>query len=128
MNTKSLNSNSLVIVFGLPGSGKSTASKIILERLGTQISQILRTDKIRKELFPISKYSVDENSKIYREFYRRTDLLLKEGKTVILDAVFALQAERDQVRKIAEDNSCPYLYVHVQTDENRIKHRIAQRF
>lgn len=50
----------LIVVFGLPGSGKTTITRKIRDALGHHACQVLRTDEIRKELFPQPIYSKAE--------------------------------------------------------------------
>ncbi|NDK19460.1 AAA family ATPase [Candidatus Gracilibacteria bacterium] len=118
--------NRLIIVFGLPGSGKSTVANIIHEYFGEK-SIILRTDEIRQELFPKSLYTQDESDNVYAEFYRRTNHFLNIGKTVILDGVFAKQSERDSVQVLGEKMKTNCHFIHVISDEQYIKERLNQR-
>ena len=118
--------NRLIIVFGLPWSGKTTVSRIFREYYGKE-SIILRTDEIRQELFPKSLYTQEESDKVYAEFYRRTSYFLGIGKIVILDGVFIKQSERKHVQDLAKNIHCPCQFIYVTSDEKHTKERLDQR-
>lgn len=90
-------------------------------------SVVLMTDAIRKELFPQSEYTQEESDIVYAEFYRRANDYLHDGKTVIMDAVFGKQSERDSAKKIARENGCSCQFLLVVLDENVLKERIENR-
>ncbi|WP_236790883.1 bifunctional aminoglycoside phosphotransferase/ATP-binding protein [Amycolatopsis sp. GM8] len=85
----------LIMVGGLPASGKSTLADAVADRLG---ATVLRTDRIRKELagLPAEQSAADEygqglydaahTDQTYAELSRRAADLLALGETVVLDA------------------------------------------
>ena len=54
---------SLIVVSGLPGTGKSYFSNKLAERLPLII---LESDALRKALFPSPSYSPQESSRLFR--------------------------------------------------------------
>lgn len=119
--------NWIIVVFGLPGSGKSTVSNMIHKIVGTETSEIISTDAVRKELFPFPIYSLEETKEMFNEFYKRTDHVLKNAKLAILDGVFARQSERDEIRQIASWSWCSLRFIHVFANENVVEKRLAKR-
>lgn len=85
----------LILVGGLPASGKSTLAGAIADRLG---ATVLRSDRIRKELAGIpteqsaadeyeqGRYAPEHTERTYAELNRRAEELLSLGETVVLDA------------------------------------------
>lgn len=76
------NINTLHIFVGLPGSGKSTKAKEIVEQNGNTI--LISTDAIRAEFGDINDQS--KNNEVYELYYKRAEESLREGKDIILDA------------------------------------------
>lgn len=115
----------LIILTGLPGTGKSTVGRMIAKRTK---ATILSTDVIRRELFPQKRtFSKAESSKTYQEMYERARRLLLKGKHVILDATFIKEAYRDQAKKIANDVGVPWQVVEVTCDPKAIRERFEKR-
>jgi predicted kinase len=67
---------------GIPGSGKSTKAKEILDE--NQNTVLISSDAIREELGDVNDQS--KNDKVFELYYKRAEESLKEGKDVILDA------------------------------------------
>jgi predicted kinase len=115
----------LILVIGLPGSGKSSVARMLANELG---AIVLNSDVTRRELFPESRdYSSKETQAVIQETERRTREALKKGHIVILDALFTKQRPRDEYRKVAEDISVPFKLISVIAPESVIKKRMEQR-
>jgi len=75
----------IVIVFGLPGSGKS----FFASRLAKMINaDYINSDKIRKEMFASRTYSEQEKAAIYNAMLEKTKVLANQKKNLVLDATF----------------------------------------
>ena len=93
----------LVLVGGLPGTGKSALAGALADRLGFTV---LRSDRIRKELAGIPPgqrcavpwgtgiYTAAWTERVYAELADRARRLLALGESVIVDATFNGLAER----------------------------------
>lgn len=97
-----MNKEGTVIWFcGLPGSGKSTISKIVrksLESKGIQ-TVYLSMDELRKNLFPNPSYSDEERDLAYRALGLLAFFISKTGSNVIIDATAHKRKWRDLARK-----------------------------
>lgn len=113
----------LIIVCGLQGTGKSTVAQKVAQKTG---AALLRTDVIRKELFPTPKYSAEEMEKVYEEMFQRAKNMLTNNP-VILDATFKTKKLREQARQLAMRSKVPHHLVHVTCDESVVKDRITKR-
>ena len=124
----------LLITQGLPGCGKSTLAQIVLEKY--QCIRI-RSDVERKRLFGLQAHQNSGNGEdIYTEsatertYQHLLDLsrhILQNGFSVIVDAAFLKQAERQQFQGLANELDLPFAILHVQTDEALHHQRIRQR-
>lgn len=102
---------SLILVGGLPGTGKSTLSGELADRLG---AVVISTDRLRKELAGVSPdasaaadyqagiYSPQWTQRVYTEVLHRADELLRRGECVIVDASWTSQHRRSQARAVAD--------------------------
>jgi len=126
----------LVVMFGLPGSGKSYLGQRLAERLD---ALHLMTDSIRKQLLglPVGGrafegytrdiYAPAVSKRTYRELLRRGRSYLKAGQTVILDGTFLYEDSRDEVRSLAKRVGAPVLFVHTHCPEKTITGRMRRR-
>ena len=114
----------LVVVCGLPGVGKTTVAKRIADHVD---GEILRTDVIRKELFPDPTYADEETEAVYDTLIQRARERVVDGDAVVLDATFADERFRRDVRGMARDAADTFDLVKVECDETVVKRRIEQR-
>ncbi len=90
----------LIIICGLPGSGKSTLSK----RLKTKIPAIyLNTDIIRKQITKNPTYDENEKKAVYLEMMNIAEKHINQGRNVILDATFSTRKFRDLALRVTDD-------------------------
>ena len=75
----------IVMVFGLPGSGKSYFATRVAQMLG---ATYISSDKVRKEMVEKPIYSSEEKKFAYNEMLQRTTQAVEHGKDVVLDATF----------------------------------------
>jgi len=115
----------LILVCGLQGAGKTTVAK----RIATMVSALtLRTDVIRKQMFEAPQYTELEMQRVYDEMFLRARKLLQEKRTVVLDATFLKELNRNQAKELAEESESDFMVVAVQCDDEQvIKKRIRER-
>lgn len=116
--------NTLVIVCGAPGVGKSTVARLASEELN---GIVLRSDEIRKEIVPDPTYSAAETQRVYNELLDRAKNQLQAGKSVVLDATFSNRGFRDQARDLGRHTAGSCRVLHVRCDEAIVKERIKDR-
>lgn len=121
---RSATTGELVVVCGLPGTGKTTVAERIAERLD---ARILRTDLVRKELFPEPDYTEAETAAVYGELLCRARETVRDHRSAVLDATFANRRFRDDARKLANRVANRFELVRVECDESVVKRRIRRR-
>ncbi len=115
----------LIIVSGYIASGKTTVAKYIAEKIN---AVLLRTDVLRREIYPNPTYSDEEVNDIYRRVFQRAKVSLEQGKNVVLDATFSKQKMRNRAKNIAEDAGTEFLLVEVISSGDKLaKKRIEER-
>jgi len=126
----------LIITHGLPGSGKTTFSQIALEKM--QAIRV-RSDVERKRLFGLDAladsrasggkflYSAEISQRTYARLKELARELLSAGYTVIVDAAFLKQQEREQFYRLAHELQVAFAIASIQASEAALRARIVQR-
>ncbi|MGB5437478.1 MAG: AAA family ATPase [Maribacter sp.] len=112
----------IVIVLGLPGSGKSYFASHLAVMLG---ADYVNSDRLRKELFPKRTYSDAEKAKVYATMFQKMEEVIGQGKNLVLDATFHKNATRKQFvdyLKVKEQ----LFFIEVQAKEKTIKERLKK--
>jgi predicted kinase len=111
----------IVIVFGLPGAGKS----YFASRLATRMeADYITSDRVRKKMYIDRKYSAQEKLSVYDEMLAQMQEAIKQKKALVLDATFYKDAIRKKFMKEAGNN---ILFFEVKADEPVIKERLKQK-
>ncbi|RLI11147.1 hypothetical protein DRO35_05500 [Candidatus Bathyarchaeota archaeon] len=145
----------LIVVCGLPATGKSTLAKHLAIDLG---GEILRTDIIRRELFKDAsleevleskdpmQYDLErifdrqevipekyqcmiwrQKEMVYDELLKRVERLLKKGTNVILDGTFYKRNLRDRIYSLSRRMKTRTYLIECRCSETVIKKRVAGR-
>jgi len=115
---------SLVVVCGLPGAGKTTVAGVAADRLG---ARRLRTDVVRKELFPDPDYTDEEADAVYGELLDRAGEGLAAGRPVVLDGTFHEAEYRDRAAAAAAEHGAAVALVRVTCDRAVVRERMRAR-
>ncbi len=112
----------LIIVFGLPGSGKS----FFAARLAEKINAVyISSDRLRLTMFPVRNYSAEEKELVYHEMLTRAKEYISGKSNVVLDATFYLASLRkkvvDEFSKIAS-----VFFIEVTASETVISNRLSK--
>jgi predicted kinase len=114
----------LVVLGGLPGSGKSTVADALSRRTPLVV---LRSDVIRKLLFPKPDYSSKESAWVFAVLHGATEHLLANGASVIVDATNLGESHRLPLKQIARRTGARLLIVWTEASDQEIRRRLTAR-
>lgn len=126
----------LVVVGGLPGTGKSTVARGIADRTGWLV---LRSDVERKRLtghapgssaaapFGEGIYAAEITDRTYQEFVDAARASLAAGRSVVLDASFSSDRHRDVVRALAGETASELVEIRCTVGADEAERRMVQR-
>jgi hypothetical protein len=113
----------IIVVLGLPGSGKSYFAEKLSDRLG---AVYLNSDQIRDSLGARGKYTAEDKMSIYRAMAENTGQALDAGKRVVVDGTFYLHTMINLFMKLAKTHAAPIWFIRIEADESMIKSRLAK--
>ena len=114
----------LVILCGLPGTGKSFLARRLADQLP---ALIVESDLIRKVLFPQPDYSFQESRYTHRVGHRLIEEALKKGFNVISDATNLAEWHRESLSRIAQRTNARFVIVQITAAGPVIQDRLTRR-
>jgi uncharacterized protein len=127
---------SLLVVMGLPASGKTTLVRALAGRLGlVHVSSDvvrkelagLRPTERRRDRFGEGLYGPAASRRTYATMRRRAARWLRRGRSVVLDATFGSPAERAALGALARRLGATLLVVECRADEAELRRRLLGR-
>lgn len=129
----------LVITHGLSGCGKTHASgeRLLSDPLASTLR--LRSDVERKRLFGMRStersestlaagiYAPDAQVRTYDHLLAVSDMLLRAGWSVIVDATFLKHADRVMFRELAKDTGAVFSILAPQATPSQLRQRVQAR-
>jgi predicted kinase len=117
-------SPALVVLSGLPGSGKSH----FCHRLASRYPMAsLKSDALRKALFGQPTYSAEESRRLFAACHLVLSRLLARGIPTIFDATNLRELHRRQVYSIADKHNAKLILVHLQAPPAVVHERLQAR-
>ena len=114
----------LIVVSGLPGTGKTYLCSKLAERLPFVI---LESDALRKSLFAAPSYSARESFQLFRAVHRLINRLLEKGISLILDATNLSERNREYLYSIADRLDVKLVLVRVEAPPEVVRQRLEER-
>ena len=114
----------LIMMSGLPGSGKSYLSQRLAQQLP---AVVVESDRVRKALFPQPTYSAQESTLVHRTCQEVMRRLLKKGVRVVFDATNLVEFQREMLYNLAHRSSARLLIVRTVAPEQVIQERLERR-
>jgi uncharacterized protein len=126
----------LVLVGGLPGTGKTT----LAEAIGTRRRwTVLRSDVLRKEMagfapttgaaaaFQTGLYEPSVTDAVYAEMLEQARIMLRMGESVILDASWTSAVQRELARQMASTERAQLVELQCEIDAETARARLRSR-
>jgi len=126
----------LVAVGGLSGSGKSRLAREVASHIGLAPgARVVRTDVVRKRISGIHPnetlgaegYTAEMTVKTYEAFIDQAREAILAGQSVVLDAVFAMQDQRETAEALATELGVPFTGIWVDAPEDVRIERVMKR-
>ena len=125
----------LIVIGGLIGTGKSTLARSLAEALG---AAWLRSDEIRLQEFAGTRksgqgfaeglYAPRVSGQVYERMIRRSEALVREGRSVVCDGTFSKAAGRAALRRIAKRHEASFHFFECVVPRAVALRRIAKRY
>lgn len=117
-------SPALVVLSGLPGSGKSHFCRRLASRYPMAS---LKSDALRKALFGQPTHSAEESRRLFAACHLVLSRLLARGIPTIFDATNLREVHRRQVYRIADEHNARLILVHLQAPPAVVHERLEAR-
>lgn len=126
----------LIAIGGLSGTGKTAVARALAPVAGALPGAVvLRSDVLRKRMLgaseldrlPPSAYERSVTTEVYSRLAAEADKVVRQGHSVIVDAVFAREAERTAIQSMAGQIAVPFVGIFLTADVSVRLQRIRQR-
>lgn len=114
----------LIIICGLPGSGKSSLARKLKSKLP---AAYLNSDVVRKQIFKKPQYTEEEKRRVYSDIINQAEKMLREGKNVIVDATFYTRRYRQMMIETARSAGSGHCTILCTLPEDEIRKRLEMR-
>jgi len=111
----------MIIVSGLPGSGKSYFAVRLSKALG---AEYISSDLTRKAMDAMGQYAFEDKLNVYEEMARKTGESLRHGRSVVVDATFYRNEMRELFLTLAKLLHEKVVYFEIVADEKIIRERL----
>ena len=114
----------LILVGGLPATGKTWFAQALAERLG---AVHINSDEMRTKLRLRGKYDLASKQQVYDAMCKSGDHALKNGKSVIVDSTFYKKKLRQAWQELAAKHNADCHFIEITVPEavafERLKHK-----
>jgi predicted kinase len=117
-------SAALVLLSGLPGSGKTTFATSLAAMTG---AVHIESDRLRGLLFNTPVFSTRENSILFSAIRSAARKLLDDRRGVIIDATNVSEGDRKPFYALADATGVPLLIAQIDAPAPEIERRLRQR-
>ena len=113
----------LIIVYGLPGTGKTYFS----EHLAKEIDAVhLNTDRIRHKINKQGQYDKESKMEVYEHMQNEMTGEIHRGNDVVVDGTFSNKPKRKQFIEKAKALNQRTILIEIQANENLVRKRLSK--
>jgi predicted kinase len=112
----------IIIVFGLPGSGKSYFASRLAKALS---AGYINSDLERKKMFAERTYTAAEKLSVYEEMLSRVKEAVKDAKDLVVDATFYKQDIRQKFIEAAKPGTV--IFIGIKAGEELTRQRLSKQ-
>ncbi len=113
----------LILISGLPGTGKSTLARAYAAACD---ATHFNSDVLRRELGLMGHYLPADKQKVYDALLDRTREALQSDRQVVVDSTFFKASLREPFEQIAAECRAPVYWVEVKAPEQVIAERVKK--
>ena len=114
----------LIVIFGLPGTGKTTFATLLSNQLGIKH---FNTDIIRSLSGKSQQYDEENKAFIYDGMLNLTRLEFEKGKSAIVDGTFYKKKLRKRFKDLAQEYDVTVKWIEVCACEEVVKKRVSKK-
>lgn len=114
----------IIVIFGLPGTGKTYLAKHLMHEIGG-IS--LNTDRMRHKYHKEGLYDEKTKQFVYDQLKVEMAEYIRKGKNVIIDGTFYLKSKREEFKEEARKMGQKIIFIELKTVDDLVKKRLRQR-
>lgn len=111
----------LILIAGLPGTGKSSIARAYVERYG---GIHLNSDLLRNDMGLRGHYTAADKESVYQEMLSQTRQALMRGQTAVVDSTFIKAINRVPFEQLGQSCRVPYFWIEMRTQEEHIRERL----
>ena len=128
--------NVLLAVGGFSGTGKSTLASSLAPQIGMHFGALhLRSDVERKKMFGVEEFSClpeeayeeTVSNKVYERLFEKAEFALKQGQSVIVDAVFTRNREQQHCIELAKKLQVTFCGLWLSAPKETLVERVSKR-
>lgn len=114
----------LILIFGLPGTGKTTFAEYVSQTLGIAH---FNTDVIRSNAGKRGQYKETDKASIYDELLRLAGAELRQGRSVIIDGTFYKSKLREPFEALGRQHHVTTLWIEICAAEAVVRERVSKK-
>jgi len=111
----------IIMVLGLPGSGKSYFASRFAELIH---ADYVNSDRVRKSMFPSRSYSDEEKELVYSEMLELMQQAIRQEKNFVVDATFY---KNDIRKRFIDDAKGHVVIIEIAAEEEVIRERLKEK-
>jgi predicted kinase len=114
----------IIVVFGLPGTGKTRFSR----QLANELNAVhLNTDIVRDELGKKGDYSEKSKQQVYDRMLEKSLKGLDSGHNIILDGTFHKKERREKIKNIARKTGNDIFFIEMKASKQTVAGRLKKK-